>query len=160
MNCCSIHLTLQRQRRGCGVTIEQEWEEELAERYVKARAEQPEFEWIEKEPPDRSPVVDCDGRVWVWQDGDEDEDDDDYAQSWVRQCWTLMGKDGRYMSGPPIGAEWDYDVLDYAPIRKATPDDDLSIKYLYYPDGWENGAPQGEPVLLRTPFVPAEYLEA
>lgn len=125
-------------------------------RVDRARRDHPEHTWLLEEPVERPPVIDADGHAWVfgWDGDDPDDRDDPAAWSWLRQAMTIMGR-GDHLIGPPLCQEWD-DVLSYGPIRLAIPDDDLSIAYLWYPQGWRNGSSIGEPQRLRTPRIPVD----
>lgn len=120
------------------------------ERYETAKREHPQYEWLLEEPVDYGPVIDVDGHAWLfeWDGEDEWDRDNREAWSWRRQVYAVT-MDGRYFIGPSMGDEW-AEVLDHGPIRRATEDDDLRFKYLVYPGGWKDGAPQGEPLVFSS----------
>ncbi len=126
---------------------ENDWLDKVRADTATAATEYPEHTWLvnQPDPNDIPAVIDREGIAWVW--GPSPEDPDEYAYEWVRQAWTLIG-DGKYLTGPSLCPEWVDDVLQFAPIRAATPEDDLSTRYRYYPDGWKDGGPRGEVVVL------------
>lgn len=129
---------------------EDEFIAEMTKKYELARELQPNRIWIWNEvDAKRQPLIDADGFAWVWEWDGEDFDDQDNPDRWSwRQRKVTFSLAAKYLMGPQLNSEWDYDVLPCGPLRLAESDDDISLKFLWYPDGYKNGSPQGEPIVL------------
>ncbi|WP_420879113.1 hypothetical protein [Rhodococcus sp. (in: high G+C Gram-positive bacteria)] len=101
------------------------------------------------EPAGRPPVIDADGYAWIYRPPRRSRAMRPFtAGRWERQVLIVVGR--RCIPDPAIDGDWT-DVIAAGPARFARPDDDLSMVYLHYPDGWHQFTPLGSPVQVPAP---------